>query len=209
MMRTTWTTRLMPALTVLLVSLAAAPALAADAPSDPAARQVSAFYDVLLDNMKHGKELGLNGRYEKLKPVVEATFDIPLMTSLAVGPTWSTTSATDQQALTTAFERMTIANYAKNFDAFSGEKFTVDPNVQLRGTDKVVQSTLVTSNSTVPFVYRMRQSNSTWKIVDIYLNGYVSELATRRSDFGSTLASGGAPALIKKINELADRVMKD
>lgn len=195
----------------LVVTLLFAPALstaanAADA--DPAAAQIQTFYDALLDTMKHGKQLGLNGRYEKLKPVVEQVYDLPLMTRLVVGSSWTSLSAGDQQALTAAFERMTIANYAKNFDDFSGEKFTVDPAVQTRGVDKVVQSKLITSGQTVPFNYRMRQSGGTWKIVDVYLNGFVSELATRRSDFGSTLASGGASALIKKINALADGLMK-
>jgi phospholipid transport system substrate-binding protein len=176
--------------------------------TDPAARQIQGFYDVLLDNMKRGKELGLNGRYNKLKPVIEQTYDLPLMTSLTVGPSWSGLSAGDQQALTTAFERMTIANYAKNFDTFSGEKFIIDPAVQVHGTDKVVMSKLVTSDQTVPFNYRMRQSGGSWKVIDVYLNGFVSELATRRSDFAATLSSGGAPALVKKINDLADNVMK-
>ena len=47
-----------------------------------------------------------------------------------------------------------------------------------------------------------------WKIIDVYLNGSISELATRRSDFGATVSSGGAPALIKKINDLSDGLMK-
>ncbi len=205
-MKTRWIRGLSLVLALLPASL---PALADEAASDPAARQVEAFYDTLLDSMKHAKELGLKGRYEKLKPAVEQAYDLPLMTSLAVGPSWSSLSAADQQALATAFERMTIASYAKSFDSYSGEKFTVDPNAQVRGTDKMVQSKLVTSGQTIPFVYRMRQSNGSWKIVDIYLNGFVSELATRRSDFGATLASGGAPALIKKIDALADTLMKD
>jgi phospholipid transport system substrate-binding protein len=54
----------------------------------------------------------------------------------------------------------------------------------------------------------MRQSGGSWKVIDVYLNGFVSELATRRSDFAATLSSGGAPALVKKINDLADNVMK-
>jgi phospholipid transport system substrate-binding protein len=130
------------------------------------------------------------------------------MTSLVVGPSWASIPASDQQALVAAFERMTIANYAKNFDDYSDEKFTVDPAAQVHGTDKVVMSKLVTGGQTIPFNYRMRQSGGTWKVVDVYLNGFVSELATRRSDFGSTLSSGGAPALIKKINALADGLMK-
>jgi phospholipid transport system substrate-binding protein len=195
-----------------LISLAAALLLASAAPSraadvDPAAQTVQSFYNTLLDSMKHAKELGLQGRYNKLKPAVEQAYDLQTMTKFAAGPGWANFSPSDQQALVTAFERMTVASYASNFDGFSGEKFTVDPAVQVRGTDKVVQSKLVTGNQTIPFNYRMRGTGSSWKIVDVYLNGTISQLATRRSDFASTAASG-APALIKKINDLTDEQMK-
>jgi phospholipid transport system substrate-binding protein len=205
-MKTLWMKAISLTLALLFAPNLTSTVRAADV--DPAAAQIQNFYDTLLEAMKHGKQLGLNGRYEKLKPAVEQAYDLPLMTRFAVGPSWSTLSAGDQKALIAAFERMTIANYAKNFDDYSGEKFTVDPNVQSRGVDKVVQSKLITSGQTIPFNYRMRQSGATWKVVDVYLNGFVSELATRRSDFGSTLASGGASALIKKIDALADGLMK-
>jgi phospholipid transport system substrate-binding protein len=185
----------------------------AEAASDPAAQQIQTFYDGLLDTMKHAKALGLEGRYEKLRPVVQRVYDLPTMTGLAVGPTWSSLAPADQKALIAAFERMTLANYAKNFDGYDGEKFIVDPDVQSRGDDRIVKSTLVAKDQTVPFVYRMRQTGGqtggTWKIVDVYLNGSISELATRRSDFAATLGSGGASALVRKINDLADNVMKN
>lgn len=202
-MKSIWTKAFLLALTLFLAPLAPA-----GAETDPAAAQVQSFYEALLDSMKHGKELGVQGRYNKLKPAVEQAYDLQTMTRFVVGPSWSTLSPADQQALTAAFERMTIANYAKNFDSYGGEKFTVDPTAQARGTDKIVMSKLVTGNQTIPFNYRMRQSGGSWKIVDVYLNGSISELATRRSDFSSTVSSGGAPALIKKINDLADSLMK-
>jgi len=205
-MKPVWIKAISLSVVLLFAPFLAGAGRAAD--SDPAATQIQYFYDALLDSMKHGKELGTKGRYEKLKPVIERVYNLPLMTSLVVGPGWSSVSATDQQALIGAFERMTVANYAKNFDSYSGEKFIVDPNVQTRGIDKVVASKLVTGNQTIPFNYRMRQADGNWKVVDVYLNGFVSELATRRSDFGSTLASGGATALIQKINALADGLMK-
>jgi phospholipid transport system substrate-binding protein len=195
----------------LAASLLLAPAIsttARAAEADPAAAQIQTFCDALIDAMKHGKELGVQGRYNKLKPTVEQVYDLPLMTSLVVGASWSTFSQNDQQALIAAFERMTIASYAKNFDSFGGEKFVVDPNVQTRGVDKVVQSKFITADQSIPFNYRMRQAGGTWKVVDVYLNGTISQLATKRSDFGSTLSAGGAPALIKKLNAVADQEMK-
>jgi len=186
--------------------VAAAPA--AHAQMDPAAQAVQTFYDSLLDSMKHGKELGLNGRIAKLTPAVERAYDLTDMTRIIVGPSWPSLPADQQQGLIKAFERMTVVNYAKNFDTYSGEKFVVEPAAQQRGADKLVKSKLVTSGQTVPFNYRMHDTGGSWKILDVYLNGTISELATRRSDFGATLSSGGAPALIKKIDDLTDALMK-
>lgn len=177
---------------------------------DPAARQIETFYDALTAAMKGGSKIGFNGRYKKLEPVIKEVFNLPLMTKIAVGPTWPTISEPDQKALIAAFTRMTIANYAKNFDSFDGQKFVVDPNVQTRGEDKIVQSKMVQSdNSTVPFNYRMREADGAWKVIDIFLNGYVSELATRRSDFASTLSASGPKGLITKINNLTNKLKSD
>jgi phospholipid transport system substrate-binding protein len=159
--------------------------------------------------MKHGKELGINGRYKELTPIVEATFDLPGMARLSVGPAWNTISAADQRAITDAFTRMTIANYAKNFASFGGEQFTTDPMTKMRSEDKIVESKLVGSDkATTPFNYRMHMVGEAWKVVDVYLNGTVSQLALKRSEFSSTVASSGGAGLAKKINDLVDTQMK-
>ena len=184
-----------------------AAAAKAEAP-DPAVQQVQTFYDTLLDAMKHSKELGIKGRYDKLKPVVEQTFDLPDMVRVAVGPSWATMPAPQQQALLAAFERMTVAQYANNFDGYSGEKFIVEPATQPRGQDRVVLSKLVSGSQTVAFYYVMRQTTGgTWKIFTILLNGTINQLAVQRSEYAATLAVGGGPGLEKKLNALADKLM--
>ena len=197
-------------LSVIFIALLAAlpPSLRA-AEDDPAAQQVQKFYASLTDAMKRGKELGLDGRYKALTPVVEETFDLPAMTQLTVGPAWAKISDPDKKAVLDAFERMTIANYAKNFSSFNGEEFTVDPMVKMRGQDKIVESKLIGSDKkATPFIYRMHMSGDKWKVVDVYLNGTVSQLALKRSDFASTVQSQGAQALAMKINALVDTQMK-
>jgi len=51
----------------------------------------------------------------------------------------------------------------------------------------------------------MRGSGNEWKVVDVYLVGMISELATRRSEFLAILRSGGPSALIQQLHEQADR----
>ena len=173
--------------------------------ADPAVDQVQGFYDALLASMKAGGTA--KSRYEKLKPAVEKAFDLPAMTAIAVGPSWASLSDADKKALIDAFSRMTIANYAKSFDSFGGEKFIVEPASITRGTDHFVKSTMKTSKETIAFNYRTHQTGSDWKITDVYLAGNISQMAQKRSDFAATLASGGPQGLAKRINALTDQML--
>jgi phospholipid transport system substrate-binding protein len=173
--------------------------------ADPASAQVQGFYDALLASMKSGGTA--KSRYEKLKPAVEKAFDLPAMTATAVGPSFASMPDADKKALTEAFSRMTIANYAKNFDSFGGEKFTVEPASIARGSDHFVKSNLKTAKETIAFNYRMHQVGSEWKVTDVYLAGNISQMAQKRSDFAATLASGGPSGLAKRINALADQML--
>ena len=97
---------------VLMSGGAAQAALAAPAAAtnDPAAKTVEAFHAVLLDTMKHAKELGVQGRYKKLEPAVDVAFDFSAMTQAIVGPGWATISAADRKSVIDAFRRTTIAH---------------------------------------------------------------------------------------------------
>jgi phospholipid transport system substrate-binding protein len=175
--------------------------------SDPAVARIDAFDQALVEMLKAGPSLGVKGRYQKLAPTVQASFDLPLMTQFAVGPSWSSMSGADHQALITAFGRLSTASYARNFDKFTGEKFEVDPNVATRGPDKIVKSQLISGGKTVNLTYRMRQSGGAWKIVDVYFDA-ISQLTTRRSDFAAPLAAGGAKGLVAHLNETADKLLQ-
>lgn len=176
---------------------------------DPAAVRIRSFYDALLAVMKQAAQLGIRGRYDKLAPTIEQTFDLGVMTRIAVGPAWTTIPPPQQAALVDGFTRMTIATYASRFDGFSGERFEVSPTVEARATGRIVRTRLLpASGDPVTLDYLMRGSDQTWRIVDIYLTGTISELATRRSEFGSILKSGGPGALIKSLQEQAAKLMR-
>jgi phospholipid transport system substrate-binding protein len=193
---------------VILLAGAAAPAAQAVS-ADPAAAQIDAFDASLLDVMKQAKALGLQGRYHRFEPVVARAYDVATMIRFAVGPSWATIPAAQQQALTEAFDRLTVASYAHNFDGYSGESFQTDPNVRTVGPDKVVTTHLVSPHGApVSIAYRMRQSGGAWKIIDVFYNGSISQLTTRRADFASALAQGGPAALIAHLNALVDKQMK-
>jgi phospholipid transport system substrate-binding protein len=187
----------------------ALPARGQDRDVDPATVPIRTFYDALLASMKQADQLGLRGRYDKLAPVIRSTFDLAAMTRIAVGPDWNAIPPDQQAALLDSFARMTIATYANRFAGYSGQSFEIDPEVQPRNTGRIVRTKLLRPpEEPVTLNYLMHASGDTWKIVDVYLSGTISELATQRSEFTAILKSGGPGALIESLRQQVERLMR-
>jgi phospholipid transport system substrate-binding protein len=195
------------ALSVAAVAFLAVPRIGfAD---DPASARIQAFYDVLVDTMKQGPQLGVQGRFDKMLPAVHAAYDMPAMMKIICGASWDKLPADKQQALVDGFERFSTAIYADRFKKFSGQKFVVDPTPVPRNADVVVKTQLIPADGdSHELNYLMRGPAGNMKIVDVFLDGSISELATRRSDFSGILRNDGPDALIAKLKEKADAILK-
>lgn len=176
--------------------------------ADPATARVNGFYDTLLSTMKQAKQLGIKGRYDKLAPVLAKTYDLAAMSRIAVGQSWNSLPEAQKTAIVNAFSRMTAATYAARFDNYSGETFQILGTADQPNGDKMVKTVIVQSDGkTVPLNYLMRKSGSDWKIIDVYLNGTISELANRRAEFGAILSSGGPNALVSSLAKQSDKLL--
>jgi phospholipid transport system substrate-binding protein len=159
---------------------------------------VEAFYAVLLDVMKQATSLGFEGRYRRLQPAIEAAFNLPLMIRLAVGPQWNSLTPTQQTRLLEVFRRFTVATYASRFDGYDGERFEVRGEAPAPAGGTMVETRLVpTKGDIVDLNYLLRQGDAGWQIIDVFLSGTISELATRRAEFTSVLGRDGADGLVK------------
>ena len=136
------------------------------------------------------------------------TYDLPLMTRIAVGQNWAALTPEQQKAVVAAFTRMTTATYASRFDGFSGEQFVILQTVDQKNGDKIVKTQIIQSNGKpVALSYLVRNTGSDWRIIDVYLNGTISELANRRAEFGAVLKSGGADGLVSSLNKQGDKLL--
>ena len=191
---------------MVLIALVAGRGLGEAAPSNPA-ETVHRFYDALLNAMQNGGSLGDKGRYDRLAPVINQSFDVPYMTQRAVGPGWAKLTPTQQQAVTEAFQRYTTATYAGRFDSYSGEKFQVG-DVQPTSFGTIVRSQIVKSDGApVSINYLMHENSGAWQIADVYLTGTISQLANLRSQFSAVLARQGVDGLIAMLNEKAETLV--
>jgi phospholipid transport system substrate-binding protein len=162
------------------------------------------LYAQLLDTMQHAASLGPRGRYQKLEPVMLASFDVPFMSRLSIGPSWARLTPEQKQRAAAAYGRYVAALYATRFDSFSGERFEVLGEQKIKhGT--LVRTQIIKSNGEpVSVNYVLHDNDHAWQIRDAYLSGSISELATRRSEFANILRVNGIDGLITSLNKKAD-----
>jgi phospholipid transport system substrate-binding protein len=197
---------LLASLVALLPPPAAAeePPAAASAPDAAALREpVEKLYAALLDVMKRAEELGFEGRYRVLEPVIGASYDVPFMAELILGRQWRALSPEQQKLWLETFARLTVSTYADRFDGFAGERFEVGAvEAGTQGTSVVRTKIVKSDGEPVNLDYRMRLAPAGgWRIIDVFLNGTVSELALRRSEYGALMRRDGFDALIAAVKE--------
>ena len=165
---------------------------------------VQSLYDALLSTMKNGRTLGQSGRFTQLEPVIRRTFDIPSMARLSVGSSWASLPEAQRQQVTESFVRYISAIYTDRFDSYAGQKLQVTGE-QPAAAGVMVHSQIVKTNGELVKVdYMMHRNGNSWLISDIYLDGAISEVATRHSEFAAILKSRGIDGLIAALNRKAD-----
>jgi phospholipid transport system substrate-binding protein len=184
----------------LVAATAVVPLPSALAQAGPPAAVVEGFHAVLLDAMRNARALGPRGRERRLRPAMQSAFDLPAMTRIAVGPAWTGLAEGERQALVSAFSDWVVATYANRFDGYAGESFATAGESALQNGDRLVRTQLLRPNdSPVRLNYLLRGGEGRWRVVDIYLDGTISELASRRAEFATLLREGGAERLVAEL----------
>jgi len=165
---------------------------------------VDALHENLINVMKDAETLGYDGRFDRLEPVIGELFDIPFMAEKSIGRHWKTIDEESRSRLLTTFGRFTVANYAGRFTGYSGQFFETIKEQESRHGTVLVYSRLISDNGneTIQLNYRLRSDKDHgWRIIDVLLNGTVSELALRRAEYSSLIQNEGFAALMSALNE--------
>lgn len=185
----------------------AAPAMVRAQAGDPAASRMAAYDDAVVGVMK--ARLDLAHRADRFGAIVTTYYDMPAIAALVVGSSWPQATSAQRNAAIAALTRHSALSLARNFAKYDGERFTVAPNVASRGTSRIVAVTIGTAGGPAGggdtrLLYQLRQASGEWKIVDVIADG-VSQLAVQRADLARTVATGGVPALTRRLAEVDAR----
>jgi phospholipid transport system substrate-binding protein len=168
--------------------------------ADPAA-QVAKLHDALLDIMKRSQELGYQGRFAAIEPVVNETFDFPAIGRIVMGKHWAGLAEPEQKGFLGTFAKLSVATYASRFDGYDGESFRTVGNEKQNENNTLVKTELVKSNGeTVSLNYQLRtDTDGKWRILNVVADG-ISDLSLKRAEYTSIMSSDGYAALMAKLN---------
>lgn len=158
---------------------------------------VEGFEGALLQVMRRADRLGYDGRYAVLDPEIRKIFDLTTMARIVSGTTWSGWSAAQRAQLGEAFARFVVSTYARRFDGFGGERFVTDATIPL-GNGVLIMTRIVPKDAppiAINYLARPHPGGG-WRVVDVFLSGSISELATQRSQFSAILDRAGYQGLL-------------
>jgi phospholipid transport system substrate-binding protein len=181
----------------------AAPAAASTVDPQVIARGVvESFHDELIGVMKKSDELSFGDRELMMSQAIDQTFDIVLMAKASIGAEWKTLDEAARAAWVGLSRDYSASNYAHNFVGWSGQKFEtggVEPAA--RGTILVKTEFVQKSGDNVLFDYRLRKVKNDWRVIDVQLDGKVSEITLRRANYVSVIQRKGFPQLIAEVEK--------
>lgn len=187
---------------IIVICCLAAPA-ASQAAATPTAT-VAQLNGTLLETMQQAGELGYQGRYAKLAPVLNDVFDFPTMARIVIGGQWSAISKAQQSDFTEAFADYSVGVFASRFDGYEGERFEILGEEPARRGAVLVRNQIVKSDGEaieINYLLRPAGDGTDWRIVDTILGGAYSELATRRSEYDGILQKTGIVSLIQALKD--------
>ncbi len=162
---------------------------------------VAQVNEALIGAMREAEALAFQGRYDRLAPVFMAAFHFPFMTRVAAGRHWRDLEPEQKDLLAAAFARMSVTTYAARFDGYTGQSFEIGETIEQPRGKVLVRNRLINGGGeAVAIDYLLRDFDGQWRIIDVFLDGTISEIATKRSEYNSILKRTGFDDLLARIS---------
>lgn len=191
----------LPPLSAWLIAPLVALALACSAAAEEPEQVVERLHGSLLEVMRQADEMGYEGRYRHLEPVVGEVFDLPAIARVVLGRHWRELDAEQQARFLAVFEDLTIATYASRFNGYDKEEFRPAGSRELDRGHRLVRTELVEpGGERTQLDYVLRPVEDRWAIINVLANG-VSDLSLKRAEYTAVIADRGFDGLLSSLDE--------
>ncbi|MDT8428733.1 MAG: ABC transporter substrate-binding protein [Pseudomonadales bacterium] len=184
-------------LLLLLTALMQGSAVVAD--ETDAVTTVEGFHATLIEVMQQADELAFEGRYEKLAPVIDATFDIDMICRVILNRDWRDLDPGQQAYFAEVFARLSTATYASRFNAYADQAFrTLSMEALQEGRVMVKTEFLQENKEPIRFDYILHQKGEDWLVISAIAEG-VNDLALKRAEYATIIKGSGFDGLTAEL----------
>jgi len=138
-------------------------------------------------------------RFEKL---FNSALDLDFIGKFVLGRYWRTATSEQRKEFIQLYRELNIKTWSKRFDEFKGKSFVFRGTTPSNSAGQIYVNTTVDLGEGEPakVVWRVRENNGTFKIIDIVIEN-VSLAITARNEYAGFIKNnaGGVGALIKDL----------
>ena len=142
-----------------------------------------------------------NSDLKNVLKVINRTYDTEKMLKMIIGAAWKNQDNEKKKELIVVFKKYISKNYLNRFSRIQEVSFSNEKKEKISSDFFLVRSNLIIKQEKISIDYLLHLKDNTWKIFDVLLDGSVSEIATKKSEFRIYIKE-------KKIDELIEALKK-
>lgn len=172
---------------------------------------IEQFNSAILKAMNMGRSEGIYARYKIMHDAVGEAFDMNVLARATINRVhWRTWSEEQQSVYVTTLRRYQSAVLADRFETGNNISFVIDQVIDAPRGTKVVETRIIRPSNDqedIGLDYRMIERPDHWRIIDVYLDSRISEVAMRRSEYSQVVRDQGYEALIAALEKQTKAVL--
>ena len=151
-------------------------------------------------------DIGLNKISKNDKDIMNAiikdTYAVKKMSNIVLGKYWVEASDIEKNEFSKKFVEFISSNYLKRFTNANKLEINYGQTEEISKKYIMVFTQFnFTNNDSLKINYLLIRDEKNWKIFDVLLDGSISEIATKKSEFSKILEKGGINSLIKMLSD--------
>ncbi|TNE41001.1 MAG: hypothetical protein EP347_02785 [Alphaproteobacteria bacterium] len=170
---------------------------------------IAGFNAAIVEAINTPEEAGFDVRQAIMRDAVGEAFDMPVLARRTMSRTvWSSWSSDQKRLYVETLQSYQAAVLADRFKPGADVTFEIDGvENSVQGTKLVKTRILRPDDEDVKLNYLTAHREALWRVVDIYLNSTISEVAMRRSEYSAIVAEQGFDGLIAALNAQIEAIV--
>ena len=134
--------------------------------------------------------------------IIKETYDAKKMGKMIINNNWKSLSSYEQKEFVEVFEKFIAVNYLRRFSKIKRVDFKTQNIKKINENFRLVNISMTLNTSEkIELGYLLHYTKNNWLIFDVLVDGSISEIATRKSDFNNIINDQGFKKFISILKE--------